>query len=194
MGATPAASAAKATGAPSATGAPRVAASPAGAVVSPSRGAAGTAAGAAGKAGATEPPARRRNRPRTGGSGGRAETAALAPTAPRRGTLPSSAPARPLRAEIAGIDVAGSLPAGAVQRAIERRWAAIARCIPPVPEVVVARFTIGEARRAQDIRATGSTAAIGACITAALSDVRTEAAPDVGDVQVTVRIAFVGKP
>jgi len=31
------------------------------------------------------------------------------------------------------------------------------------------------------------------CVVAALSDVRTEAAPDVGDVEVTVRIAFVVK-
>ncbi|HEY0992868.1 MAG TPA: hypothetical protein VGD80_37700, partial [Kofleriaceae bacterium] len=76
---------------------------------------------------------------------------------------------------------------------VERRWAAIERCVPAAPAVVVARFTIGEARRARDVRAAGPTAEINACIAAAFGDVRTEAAPDVGDVEVTVRIAFVVK-
>jgi hypothetical protein len=58
---------------------------------------------------------------------------------------------------------------------------------------VVARFTIGEARRARDVRTAGPTANTNACISAAFTDVRTEAAPDVGDVEVTVRIAFVVK-
>jgi hypothetical protein len=78
-----------------------------------------------------------------------------------------------------------------VQRAVERQRAAIARCIPASPETVVARFTIGEARRARDVRATGSSAQTNACVAAAVADVRTEAAPDVGDARVTVRIAFV---
>jgi hypothetical protein len=58
---------------------------------------------------------------------------------------------------------------------------------------VIARFTIGETRRAQGVRTTGPTPAINACLTAAFAEVRTEQAPDVGDVQVTVRIAFVVK-
>jgi len=110
---------------------------------------------------------------------------------------PSPSPAAPLplalRARLDGIDVSGSLPPGAVQRAVERRWAAIERCVPAAPAVVVARFTVGEARRARDVRAAGPTAEINACIAAAFGDVRTEAAPDVGDVEVTVRIAFVVK-
>ena len=91
------------------------------------------------------------------------------------------------------MDVSGSLPRGEVQRAVERRWPAIARCLPSAPGTVIAHFTIGEARRARDVRATGPTAATNACIVAALTDVQTEAAPDVGDVEVTVRIAFVVK-
>jgi hypothetical protein len=91
------------------------------------------------------------------------------------------------------VEVSGSLPVGAVQRAIERRRSAIESCTPRTPGTVVAHFTIGETRRAQDVRAVGSTATIGACIAAALGDVRTENAPDVGDVEVTVRIAFVVK-
>jgi hypothetical protein len=94
---------------------------------------------------------------------------------------------------IDGVDVSGSLPPGMIQRAIERRWPAIARCTPAAPVAVVVRFTIGEARRAQAVRASGSTAQTNACITAAFTDVRTETAPDVGDVEVTVRIAFVVK-
>lgn len=94
---------------------------------------------------------------------------------------------------IDGVDVSGSLPPGVVQRAVERRWSAIARCMPAAPEIVVAHFTIGEARRALGVRATGATAETNACIISAFSDVRTEAAPDVGNVEVTVRIAFVVK-
>jgi eukaryotic-like serine/threonine-protein kinase len=104
------------------------------------------------------------------------------------------APPRELRAQLDGMDVSGSLPRGEVQRAIERRWPAIARCVPGAPATVVARFTIGEARRARDVRAAGPEAQTNACVVAALTEVQTEAAPDVGDVQVTVRIAFVVKP
>lgn len=91
------------------------------------------------------------------------------------------------------MDVSGSLPAGEVQRAIERTWPAIERCAPDSPGTMVARFTIGEARRARGVRVAGPAAQTNACVVEALSDVRTEAAPDVGDVEVTVRIAFVVK-
>jgi len=111
-------------------------------------------------------------------------------------SAPSSRPAAPpheLVAKLEGVDVSGSLPVGAVQRAIERSWPAIASCTPVFAGTVVAQLTIGEARRALDVRAVGSTPAASACIAAALAEVRTEAAPDVGDVKVTVRIAFVEK-
>jgi hypothetical protein len=106
---------------------------------------------------------------------------------------PAPPPPRELRARIDGVDVSGSLPAGEVQRAIARSWPAITRCMPAAPGTVVARFTIGEARRARDVRASGPAAQTNACVVAAFADVRTEAAPDVGDVEVTVRIAFVVK-
>jgi len=102
------------------------------------------------------------------------------------------APPRELRAKI-DVDVSGSLSPADVQRAVERRVAAITRCAPAGPGTLVATFTIGEGRRAQGVRAAGPAARTNACIVAALSDVRTEAAPDVGDVEVTVRIAFVVK-
>jgi serine/threonine-protein kinase len=101
------------------------------------------------------------------------------------------APPRALRARIDGVEVSGSLPRGEVERAIERRWSAIERCVPASPGIVVASFTIGEARRARDVHTAGPAAQANACVAAAFADVRTEAAPDVGDVEVTVRIAFV---
>jgi len=169
------------------------------------------------------PPVRQRHRPRAGRPTGHAVAAAAPSGAPAAPSSPSSvearrvalaaasdppgappaaqlaasppgpAPARALRATIDSVDVSGSLPRGDVQRAVERRWSAIARCLPAAPETVTAHFTIGEARRAQGVRATGAAPQINACITAALADVRTEAAPDVGDVEVTVRIAFAVK-
>jgi eukaryotic-like serine/threonine-protein kinase len=153
-------------------------------------------------------PANRRHRPRPGRTAAHepragavaaevrragAAGAALVDTAPPSAPAPKLAARRELRAQIDGVDVSGSLPAGAVQRAVERRWPAIARCVSAAPEIVIARFTIGETRRARDVRATGAARSTNACVEAAFADVRTEAAPDVGDVQVTVRIAFVAK-
>ena len=91
------------------------------------------------------------------------------------------------------MDVSGSLSPADVQRAVERQLPAITRCAPEAPGTMVAHFTIGEARRARAVRATGPAAHTNACVATALSDVRTEAAPDVGDAEVTVRIAFVVK-
>jgi hypothetical protein len=101
--------------------------------------------------------------------------------------------ARELAARLEHVDVNGSLPAGAVERAIHRSWPAIAGCVPTAPTTVVAHFTIGEARRAREVHASGGAAATRACLSSAFGEVRTEAAPDVGDVEVTVRIAFVVK-
>jgi len=100
-------------------------------------------------------------------------------------------PASELRAKLDRIDVSGSLPTGAVQRAIERSWPAMASCVSAVPGIALAHFKVGEGRRALNVRATGAAPETTACIVAALSEVRTETAPDVGDVDVTVRIAFV---
>jgi hypothetical protein len=101
---------------------------------------------------------------------------------------------RELRVQIDRVEVSGSLPVGTVQRAIERRRSAIESCMPRAPGTVVARFTISETRRAQGVRAVGSTATTSACVGAALRDVRTDNAPDIGDVEVTVRIGFVDNP
>ncbi len=165
------------------------------------------------------PPAHHRHRPRPAHASAREPAAPPAPSEARRAAAPATpatpvaaelppppppaappaapapAPALPreLRAQIDGVEVAGSLPRGEVARAVDRQWAAIARCLPPAPQTVIARFTIGETRRAQDVRTSRPTQATNACLTAALAEVRTEQAPDVGDVQVTVKIAFVVK-
>ncbi|HSR96707.1 MAG TPA: serine/threonine-protein kinase, partial [Kofleriaceae bacterium] len=123
----------------------------------------------------------------------RIESAPAVALPPAGAQPPVPAAPRELRAQIDGVEVSGSLPPGEVQRAIERRSQAIQRCAPAAPATVVARFTIGEARRAHAVRAAGPTAQTNACVAAALSDVRTEAAPDIGEVEVTVRIAFVVK-
>jgi hypothetical protein len=120
---------------------------------------------------------------------------AAAPVSPV-GSRPRVTAATPrggvLRARLDGVDVHGSLPAGAVQRAVARSWPVIARCTAALPGTVVAHFTIGDTRRARGVHAAGSTAATTACIASAITGVRTEAAPDVGEVDVTVQIAFVG--
>ncbi|HEU4732237.1 MAG TPA: protein kinase [Kofleriaceae bacterium] len=117
----------------------------------------------------------------------------LAPVAAAPPPPPPPAPPRPLVAKLDNVEVSGSLPPAEIQRAIGRRWPAIARCVPGVPGTVVTRFTIGEGKRARDVRSEGPTAALNACLSSAFGEVRTEAAPDVGDVEVTVRIAFVVK-
>jgi len=155
-------------------------------------------------------PARQRHRPRPERSAPptvRVEPGAVpAPAEARRGAalpvLPAPAPAPPapppappgeLRATIDRVDVSGSLAVSAVQRAVARRQSAIERCTPGSPGTVIAHFKIGEARRAQAVTATGASDDVNGCVAAALSDVRTEAQPDVGDVDVTVRIAFAVK-
>ena len=58
------------------------------------------------------------------------------------------------------------------------------------PGTVTVTFTIGEARRPQQVSARGGSAATQACVAAAIGGVRTDAAPDVGDARVTARLAF----
>jgi hypothetical protein len=197
---------------PAPAAAPKVADVPAAPSADPDSPAAEPVAPARSKSGAppVHLPARHRPRPRAAHASAREPTAAPAPAETHRVAAPeatatpvaaelaappaAAAPAsRELRARVDDVDVTGSLPRGEVARAVDRQWAAIARCLPPAPQTVVAHFTIGETRRAQDVRTSGPTPATNACLTSALAEVRTEQAPDVGDVQVTVRIAFVVK-
>jgi hypothetical protein len=90
------------------------------------------------------------------------------------------------------VSVHGSLSEGDVERAVRRTMSAIARCVPKQPERIIAQLKIGESRRAESVGASGGTAS--SCVAAALGAVRTETAPDVGDVTVIVQIAFAAKP
>jgi hypothetical protein len=89
---------------------------------------------------------------------------------------------------IVGLDVTGSLSQTAVRRAVDRIMPALRGCAPQVGErVVVASFAIGETRRASDLRISGRGSQ---CLASALSSVRTESVPDMGDVAVQIKIAF----
>jgi hypothetical protein len=100
---------------------------------------------------------------------------------------PPPSPA-PIHAAIAAVDVKGSLPAADVRRAVDRALPAIEHCAPAAAQNVVAELTIGESRRAEGVHASGGTAAT--CVGVALAAVRTESAPDVGEVEVTVHVKF----
>ncbi|HET9623814.1 MAG TPA: hypothetical protein VFP84_20720, partial [Kofleriaceae bacterium] len=112
--------------------------------------------------------------------------------APRPTAPAPAAPAapRPLHATLEVTDIDGSLPHGDIARAVNRLAPSIARCLPAAPITLFAHFTIGEARRAQGVRVVGPANTITGCLTAALGELRTEAAPDIGDVEVTVKVTF----
>jgi serine/threonine-protein kinase len=116
-----------------------------------------------------------------------ASGSAPAPTPP---PLPPTPPPPPvaLHAKIAGLEVQG-LPAAVVQRAVERALPAMHACAGTQPQVIEAHFSIGESRKAVGTRANGGSAA--ACVIAAISNIRTEVAPDVGDAMVSLKLGFV---
>ncbi len=115
--------------------------------------------------------------------------AAPAPHRPHRAPAPHSQAGAP---RIASLDVEGGLPPSSVRRAIERALPSLRGCADVVgPREIVAAFSIAETRRAHDVHAEGAGAD---CVTAALATIRTEAAPDVGDAEVAVRIAFDAAP
>ena len=117
-------------------------------------------------------------------------TTATSPAAAELTPLPPPPPPHPveLHAAIAGVEVHGSLPAADVERAVNRILPALEKCAPTSAQQITAQLTIGEARRAENVRASGGAAST--CVAAALAALRTEAAPDVGDVEVSIRVAF----
>ena len=94
-----------------------------------------------------------------------------------------------LTVSLAGLAVDGALSSAMVRRALDRVLPAIRSCRTAVAGVVDVRFSIGESRRATYINATGISTVAG-CVASAIGAVRTETAPDVGDVEVRVRVAF----
>jgi len=102
---------------------------------------------------------------------------------------PPSAPAA-LTVSLDGLAVDGSLSSATIRRALDRVLPAIRACRSDVPGVVAVRFSIGESRRAARTSASGISPGVAGCVASAIGAVRTEAAPDVGDVEVRVRVAF----
>ncbi len=103
---------------------------------------------------------------------------------------PPPKPPVQLQAKLLGVDVQGSLSQAVIQRAVERVRPLIERCTAEgTPYTVRVQFTIDESRRAHGVRGSGSPAATN-CVVGALGGVRTETAPDTGDAEVVVRIAF----
>ena len=100
--------------------------------------------------------------------------------------------ARPvaLDARIDGLTVDGALPSATVRRALDRVMPAVRACRGDKPGVVNVKFSIGEARRATGTSASGISPGVAGCVAAAIGALRTESAPDVGDVQVRVVVGF----
>jgi serine/threonine protein kinase len=125
------------------------------------------------------------------------QPAPVAPTLPPpapietvRVPAPPVAPvvARPPR--IVELQIDGALAPSVVRRALDRVLPALQACTDKVgARVVSIRFAIEETRRAVHVRAAGAGAA---CVAATLGSMRTDTAPDVGEVSVTVRLSFGG--
>ncbi len=123
-----------------------------------------------------------------------APTPAEVPTPPPPTPPPPPPPAPPptIVTQITSVDVQGALSQAIVRRAVERVEPAVRQCAPTTPQSVQVHFTIDESRRAQHVRASGATPTTG-CIIAALGGVWSDTAPDTGDAEVDVKIAFIAK-
>ncbi|HET9990210.1 MAG TPA: hypothetical protein VFQ65_16885, partial [Kofleriaceae bacterium] len=113
------------------------------------------------------------------------------PPAPPIAEVPIVKP-QTINTVIENVAVRGSLSEATVRRAVERIAPAIRQCAPNAPQNIQVHFTIGEARRATNVQASG-TAPTSACVVSAFGAMRSETAPDVGDVDVDVQIAYVAR-
>jgi hypothetical protein len=116
-------------------------------------------------------------------------------------TMPPARPQPPrdARAAIGGLTVEGSLSDLAVRRGIDRAVPALRACFvraaaPGATQkaTVHASFEIDETRHAVAIGAESALAGLAPCVEGALRDVRTEAAPDIGNEKVSLTITFTG--
>jgi hypothetical protein len=121
-----------------------------------------------------------------------AESAAPTPApAPAPAPAPTQRdPEQPLSIEprLASLDVRGALSNAVVRRAIDRVLPATRSCRSDRAGDVEIQFNVGESKRAAQLRATGLSAS--SCLSGVLSGVRTDAAPDTGDVEVRVRFSY----
>ncbi len=91
-----------------------------------------------------------------------------------------------LAARVSSVEAHGSLSQAVVRRAVDRVAPAIQRCTATgAPRTVQVKFVIDDSRRAREVRGNAP-----ACVTSALAGVRTESAPDVGEVEVTLQISL----
>jgi eukaryotic-like serine/threonine-protein kinase len=155
-------------------------------------------------AAAADPPRRERDRARQHGAkrAAKAKPAVAEPVAVAAATavppppeLPAPPPPAPIviEARIAALDVDGALPSAVVRRAVDRVGPAIRACRAGAPGTLDVRFSIGESRRANGAAASGMPPATAGCVVAAIDGLRTESAPDVGEVAVKLRVAFEQK-
>ncbi|HKE19455.1 MAG TPA: protein kinase, partial [Kofleriaceae bacterium] len=118
------------------------------------------------------------------------------PAPPGRGPAPRPALApAPLRPALEGLAVTGSLSNAEVRRAVERVMPRMSGCSRAaggrVAPGVRVTFTVDENGRAREIRASAADAPeLAACVSDALSAVRSRVAPDVGEVRVSLRVVF----
>ncbi|MEO8699743.1 MAG: serine/threonine-protein kinase [Kofleriaceae bacterium] len=96
-------------------------------------------------------------------------------------------------ATINGLTVEGSLPSATVRRALDRVMPSIRACRTTQAGSIDVRFTIGEGRRATGTSARGISPTVAGCVGTAIGGLRTEAAPDVGDVEVHVVVGFASQ-
>jgi hypothetical protein len=115
-------------------------------------------------------------------------------TVPVQTTPPPPKPPAPLDAQLGSVDVSGSLSGAVVRRAVERVFGSVRSCAASgAPFTARVTFTITESRRAQNVHVSGAAGAA-RCLSSVFAGVRSESAPDVGDAEVTVQVAFQVKP
>ena len=105
---------------------------------------------------------------------------------------PVAKPPPTIATVIGSVAVRGSLSEATVHRALERITPAIRQCASASPQTIQVHFSIGESRRATNVQASGAAPTSG-CVAAAFGGMRSETAPDVGDADVDVQIAYVAR-
>jgi hypothetical protein len=115
-----------------------------------------------------------------------------APPAPPPIVEPPVVKPKTITTVIGNVSVHGSLSEATVRRALERIAPVLRQCAPSSPQNIQVHFAIGESRRATNVQASGA-APTSSCVGTAFSGMRSETAPDVGDVEVDVQITYVAR-
>ena len=125
------------------------------------------------------------------------------PEPPARIEAPPAPPPRPLsmraRAELRSLEVRGSLSTAVIRRALERIEPQLRGCFAAqaaasrrsIATTVHLTFIVDDTRKASAVQAASSTwPALASCVGEVVHELRTNTAPDVGSVPVSVDIAF----